>query len=177
MADQRAEDFLAHHGVLGMHWGQHKTESGISSHRIDREAKKDAKEHNIAKLYYGEGAGTRRKLIKAKVEGKSARSADYAKAFAYHQANGNTEKNLSKAVGQRHRKDVRNTTTKTARGVGHIIRGNAQYASLGAAALVAGGAYAHSRGYDKVAYSAAKKAGSKAYVAGARFVGSMASRL
>lgn len=48
--------YLSHSGIKGMKWG------------VRRKAKKDAKEHTKAKSFYGEGAGTRRKLIKQKVE-------------------------------------------------------------------------------------------------------------
>ena len=51
-------DELYHFGILGMKWGRHKT---------IRNAKKDAHEFARAKMFYGEGAGTRRKLIKAKM--------------------------------------------------------------------------------------------------------------
>jgi hypothetical protein len=50
MATQEEIDaFLAHHGVKGMHRGVHH-------------AKADAHEFVKAKLAYGEGAGTRRRL-------------------------------------------------------------------------------------------------------------------
>lgn len=40
--------YLAHHGVKGMKWG------------VRRHARKDAKEMARAKMFHGEGAGTRR---------------------------------------------------------------------------------------------------------------------
>ena len=43
---------LMHYGVKGMKWG------------VRRRARRDAKEFTQAKMYYGEGAGNRRKLIK-----------------------------------------------------------------------------------------------------------------
>ena len=49
---------LMHYGVKGMKWG------------VRRRAHRDAKEYTQAKMYYGEGAGNRRKLIKA--TGKAA---------------------------------------------------------------------------------------------------------
>lgn len=47
---------LMHYGVKGMKWG------------VRRRARRDAKEFTQAKMYYGEGAGNRRKLIKATVK-------------------------------------------------------------------------------------------------------------
>ena len=44
---------LMHYGVKGMKWG------------VRRRARHDAKEFTQAKMYYGDGAGNRRKLIKA----------------------------------------------------------------------------------------------------------------
>lgn len=87
MSDISAEDYLAHFGVKGMRWGVRKDRpSGVSA-KINRDAAKDAKEYARAKQFYGEGAGTRRKLIKAKVESKSKHSASYKKAFDHHLAN------------------------------------------------------------------------------------------
>lgn len=75
---------LMHYGVKGMKWGGR------------RRARRDAKEFTQAKMYYGEGAGNRRKLIKATV----------------------------KARRQRGRKNARNSAGKTVRGVGNIATGN-----------------------------------------------------
>ena len=50
---------LMHYGVRGMKWG------------VRRRARRDAKEFTQAKMYYGEGAGNRRKLIKATVKARS----------------------------------------------------------------------------------------------------------
>lgn len=54
-----AESYLMHFGVKGMKWGGR------------RKARKDAKESARAAMYYGKGAGNRRKLIKNKVAQRS----------------------------------------------------------------------------------------------------------
>jgi N-acetyl-gamma-glutamylphosphate reductase len=156
-----------------MHWGQRKaTASGISSHIIDREAQKDAKEYIQAKLYYGQGAGTRRKLIKAKIEGKSAKNADYAKAVEFHKNNQDIEKQLGKVKGQRARATARATTAKTSRGIINTIRGNPQAAGASVAAAASVAILIHKTGLDKKAYYAVKNssAGQIAIKNGAAFV-------
>ena len=102
---------LMHYGVKGMKWG------------VRRRARRDAKEFTQAKMYYGEGAGNRRKLIKATVK---ARSKDpfYKSEFDKAVANTDMSKRASQARRQRGRKNVRNSAGKTVRGVGNIATGN-----------------------------------------------------
>lgn len=97
---------LMHYGVKGMKWG------------VRRRARRDAKEFTQAKMYYGEGAGNRRKLIKATVK---ARSKD---PFYKAVANTDMSKRASQARRQRGRKNARNSAGKTVRGVGNIATGN-----------------------------------------------------
>lgn len=103
---------LMHYGVKGMKWG------------VRRRARRDAKEFTQAKMYYGEGAGNRRKLIKAAVK---ARSKDpfYKSEFDKAVANTDMSKRASQARRQRGRKNARNSAGKTVRGVGNIASGNA----------------------------------------------------
>ena len=133
------DDFLAHYGVKGMRWGQRKAAIPGVSPRTSREAKKDATEFAKAKMFYGEGAGTRRKLIKAKVESKSAKDPSYKKAFDHHLDNQDMGKRASQARGERARKDTFNTTAKTARGVKNLILKTGAPVTLGALAVY--GAY------------------------------------
>lgn len=97
---------LMHYGVKGMKWG------------VRRRARRDAKEFTQAKMYYGEGAGNRRKLIKATVKARSKDPFDKAVA------NTDMSKQASQARRQRGRKNARNSAGKTVRGVGNIATGN-----------------------------------------------------
>lgn len=151
-------DELAHFGVKGMHWGQRKSEIPGVSRKTSHDAAKDAKEFARAKQFYGEGAGTRRKLIKGTVEGKSRKDPNYKKAFDHHLGMQDTSKHVDKARAERKRKNVRNSTAKTARGVSHMLRGNTRYASAAAAGLFVAGAAVHKAGVDKVVLNAGKKA-------------------
>lgn len=119
ITDKDIYDHLEHFGIRGMHWGVRSTRAPGVSARTDREARKDAQEHARAKQFYGEGAGTRRKLIKAKVEGKSKNNPDYKKAFDHHSAQQDTSEHASKAQSERKRKDV---TKKTKQGAGSVAR-------------------------------------------------------
>lgn len=130
-----SDNSLAHFGVKGMKWGQHKKSTAGVSPKTDREARKDADEFTKAKLFYGEGAGTRRKLIKAKVEAKSAKDPSYKKAFESHVANTDLGKRAEQARGERKRKDVVKGTAKTARGVKNLTLGNGAAVSMGALAV------------------------------------------
>lgn len=144
------EEFLAHYGVKGMKWGVRKDRPGGVSRRVDREARKDAKEAARAKSFYGEGAGTRRKLSKQTVEGKSKRIPGYKEAFDYHLNNQDSSKHASKAVSERKRKDVAKKTKQTAGAVARSRTGEmgtqAAFTVLalgGAAYLTSGKGQAH----------------------------------
>ena len=115
------DDFLAHYGVPGMKWGVRKDRPGGVSRRTNREASKDAKEFARAKMFYGEGAGTRRKLIKNTVEAKSKKDPTYKKAFDTHLNNQDMSTHASKARSERKRKNFRSGTAKTARGVKNTV--------------------------------------------------------
>lgn len=149
------DEFLEHFGVKGMRWGVRKGYHPEVSSRTNREAAKDAKEFNRAKMFYGEGAGNRRKLIKATVEAKSKKDPNYKKAFDHHVAQQDMSKHAEKARSERHRKDVKNKVGKTARGVNRAVNG--PFATpLAATVLVGAAGLAKAKGYDKVAMNAGK---------------------
>lgn len=153
---------LTHYGVKGMKWGVTRDRPDGVSRSTNRDARKDAKEFARAKQFYGEGAGTRRKLIKATVEGKGKKNASYKTAFDHHLANQDTSKHVTKAQSERKRKNVVKSARRGVRGTSHILRGNSQYASAATAIVVGGALYAHKAGIDKVILDGGKKAYAKA---------------
>lgn len=115
------ENFLEHFGVKGMRWGVHQT-PGVSP-RVNRIASKDANEHARAKLFFGEGAGTRRKLIKAKVDYNKNVLPGYGKAFDTHLSRQDFSKHSTKAVKERHGIDRRDRNKKRAGAVARRLTG------------------------------------------------------
>lgn len=156
MSDE-VEDFLAHVGVKGMKWGVRKNNvEGVSS-RTNKDARKDAEEFARAKMFYGTGAGNRRKLIKSTVEAKVKKDPDYKKAFDHHLDQQDMGKHASKAQSERRRKDVTSSTTKTARGVHRQLTGGFGTVSLASAVVAAGVVGARKTGVDQVIMNAAKQ--------------------
>jgi hypothetical protein len=137
MSEQDLEDFLEHYGVKGMHWG------------VRRQARRDANEFTKAKLAYGKGAGTRRKLIKAKVEQRS-QNPDYKSAFDDFVANQNLSKRARQAKVSSRSKAAARSTAKTARGVHRSLTGGFGSVSLASAAVAGAYLYAHKTGADKI---------------------------
>jgi len=142
------EDLLMHFGVKGMKWGTRKADLPGVSRKTNKEAKGDAQEFARAKLFYGEGAGTRRKLIKAKVESKSKQDPNYKKAFDHHFSQQDLGSHAEKARSERRRKDTRASVGKNARAVNRAVNG--PFAAPVAVGLVtAGAAYAQRSGLDR----------------------------
>jgi len=117
------ENLLEHHGIKGMHWGARKNDYPGASTRTNHQAHKDAKEFARAKMFYGEGAGTRRKLIKAKVEANKRRDPAYSKAFDHHLARQDMSSHADKARSERKRKNAASTTAKTGKAFARHITG------------------------------------------------------
>jgi hypothetical protein len=139
ISDAEVDEFLAHYGVKGMRWGVHSTQA---------QARSDATEFVKAKMFYGEGAGTRRKLINAKVAERS-KNPDYKKAFDQHVAAQNLAKRAAQATRSRRRKDVTGFVSKTGRGVYRQLTGGFGPVTATAATIAAGAAFAHRAGLDK----------------------------
>lgn len=151
------EDFLIHFGIKGMRWGSRKGDLPGVSRKVNKDASRDAAEFARAKAFYGEGAGTRRKLIKTTVEAKSKANPDYKKAFDHHSDKQDMARHVSKAKSERSSKDRRAAVGKNARAINRAING--PFAGPVAAAAVLGlyGA-ARASGYDQKIYSVGKGA-------------------
>ena len=152
------DNYLAHYGVKGMKWGvqKEKTPSGVSR-RTNREAKKDAKEYARAKMFYGEGAGTRRKLINNSVKAKSSKDPSYKKAFEEHLKNQDMSKHAEKARAERRSKDARKSVAKTARGVKNLALKTGANVTLASAVIYTAAQNPTVRSYAQKAYTVGVK--------------------
>ena len=158
------ETYLSHHGILGQKWGVRRfqnpdgtlTAAGRKRQELDgvprstrRDARKDAKEYATAKMYYGEGAGTRRKRINTIVNQRS-KDAAYKKAFDYYSENQDMAKRGAAARAERRTRDAASTTARTARGLVNIAAGNIRRASSLAITVASAYAIAKATGADKI---------------------------
>ena len=104
---------LRHYGVPGMKWGVRRSSEGGASNRTHRLAAKDAKRHADAKMFYGKGAGTRRKLLNAELEKKKKDIPGYEDSFNKSLSGVDMAKSANKAKRERTRKDVTYRTRVT----------------------------------------------------------------
>lgn len=151
---------LYHTGVKGMKWGvkngpPYPLGSTMSPRKAKSRAKKDAKEFARAKMFYGEGAGTRRKLIKNVVAERS-KDPVYKQAFDEALSRQDMAKHVQKAKAERHRKDTTKQVKKTGRGLVNIFTGHPERVGAGLAVIAAGVGIAHKTGVDKIVANAAK---------------------
>ena len=156
-----------HSGILGMKWGvrryQNKdgtlTEAGKRRYakQQDRLAKKDAEESARAKMYYGDGAGVRRRQIKAIVKQRS-KDPEYAKAYEKYLNEQDMSKHAVKARKERKRQDFKDNTKRTIRGIANTITGNPGRAAGTVALATMAAVYAHKNGIDRMIFDKGKTA-------------------
>lgn len=139
---------LYHWGIKGMKWGvrRYQNKDGtLTPAGIRRYAKQDAKEYANAKMFYGEGAGNRRKLINATVKQRS-KQAGYKEEFERQLAQQDMAKAASRAKAERKAKDTKKAVGKASRSAINISTGNIGRASASAVAVYT---VAHVTGIDK----------------------------
>lgn len=116
---------------------------------IEREARRDAKEFARAQMFYGPGAGNRRKLIQASVDAKAHRSPAYGRAFHAELAAQDMAKHATKARFERDRIDVSRSLGRNIRG---LLTGDYRGVSNGVLMIAAAGYLAHKSGLDQRVY-------------------------
>jgi len=121
---------------------------------IKREATKDADEYAMAKMFYGEGAGVRRRLIGQTVQFKIANIPGYEDAFQRELAKQDFAKLSRKARRERKVIDTRAAVNKNGKA---IVRGDYRALSLPLFLVVSAGYVAHQTGADKKALEFSKK--------------------
>lgn len=111
-----------------------------------KEARRDAEEYAFSQMYYGEGAGNKRKLIAATVAAKALRNPGYKREFDRAYARQDMAKHAEAATKVRRRTDAIHAVNKNVKAA---ATGN--YGGVNAAVLVVGIAafYAHKTGFDK----------------------------
>lgn len=152
--------YLAHHGIKGMKWGVRRYQNADGSltpagkrrqkredKKYDKIAKKDAKEFARAKMYYGEGAGNRRKLIKNTVEQHKKENKSYADNFEKHLANQDMAKHVKGAKRERAVNTAAKKTAQTGRGIFHLVMRDGAAVTATAAAVYG---VAHMTGIDRM---------------------------
>jgi len=127
--------------------------------RTSKEAARDAHESARARMSYGEGAGTRRKLINAAVEHKIITVPGYEKAYFTSLQQEDMVEHAQKARKERNRKDVSKKIDRNIRG---LSTGNNKSLTTGVIVLTYAGVIAHRHGLDKKALDYTKARYSKA---------------
>jgi hypothetical protein len=120
---------------------------------INKLAATDAAKWARAEMFFGEGAGTRRKLLDADITHKSVHFPGYGKAFDKAYEKQNFADHAIRAAKERKRLDRSHTLGKNVRA---LARGDRRGMSNGFAAVVIVVAVAKFTGYDKVALDKGK---------------------
>lgn len=120
---------------------------------INKIAAKDAAKWARAEMFFGEGAGTRRKLLGAEIAHKTENVPGYQKAFSEFYSNQNFADHAIAAAKERQRIDRVATVNKNTKAV---LRGDRRSMSTGVLIVAGIGYVAHQTGYDKVILTKSK---------------------
>lgn len=123
--------------------------------KTSKQAQKDAAEYARAQMFFGEGAGIRRRIIEATVTDHSLSDPNYAKAFESALSKQSWADHATKAVKERKRIDRGKTVNRNMRAVLTGDRSKATSTTL--MVLIVAGYAAHETGYDQVILKEAKK--------------------
>ncbi len=121
---------------------------------LNKIASADASEWARAEMFFGEGAGTRRKLLNAAIVQKSTNIPGYLELFEKAYSKQDMALHAIKAAKERQSID---RSVKMAKNAKALMRGDRRGLSTGVLVIFAIGYYAHQTGYDKVALVEAKK--------------------
>jgi hypothetical protein len=122
---------------------------------ISKEAQKDAVEYARAQMFFGDGAGIRRRIIDAKVSDFMERDPKYAQAFELALSKQNWADAAAKAVKERKRIDRGKSVNRNMRAV--LTGDRSKTTSSVVAVLMIAGYAAHEIGYDKIMLEESKK--------------------
>lgn len=122
--------------------------------KIEKMAAKDAYEYGLALMFFGEGAGTRRKLIQAQVSDKVHTIPGYGDAFDKAFGNLSQMELAERAIKERKRIDA---AAKAGKNIRALKSGNLGNLSTGVFVVVGGVILARQTGYDKKIEAQVKK--------------------
>lgn len=128
--------------------------------KIEKLAQKDAERVLAAEMFYGEGAGNRRKLLQAEMDQKIVDLADTNYADAFNLAYELLDKNKFAKAAIRERKNL-DRMSKANKNIRAFRSGNLNNLSTGVFVVVAGAYLAHQTGYDKKIEAEVKKQAAK----------------
>lgn len=114
---------------------------------LEKMAEQDAYDWGLAQMFFGEGAGTRRKLVAATIDQKVLDIPGYEQALDAAYAKLNQIEMAEKALELRKKIDRANTAGKNIRA---LKSGNLHNLSTGVFVVVGGAYLLHVTGYDKV---------------------------
>lgn len=116
--------------------------------KLNKMASKDAHRFARAEMFFGEGAGTRRKLLDAEINEKCIRIPGYSEALTKYYNRQNMADHAIAAAKHRKRLDRGKALNRTRR----QMFGNTTYLTY----AVVGAYYIHQSGVDKMLYDEAK---------------------